>query len=210
MKVVDLTHNIREEMPIYPGTEPPSLKETSAITEDGFKETMLSFYSHTGTHLDCPAHIFQDGLTTETMKIDRFIGRAAVLDARKAGPIIDRCALEGFLSGHPGLDYLLLRTGWEEKWGQDEYYKGFPVFSKEAAELLVSSGIKGIGLDAISVDSVEDSDLMLHRILLGAGCIIVENLCNLEEVTDKEFTFSAFPLKFEKGDGSPVRAVAIL
>jgi kynurenine formamidase len=144
------------------------------------------------------------------MSLERFIGKAAVLDVRNIGQIVEVGILEGFLSVHPGLDYLLLRTGWEEKWGQDEYFQGFPVFSKEATELLVSSGIKGIGLDTISVDPIEDSNLTLHHILLGAGCIIVENLCNLEEITDKVFIFSAFPLKFDKGDGSPVRAVAIL
>ena len=58
MKVIDLTHTIRENMPVYPGTEPPKLSPTSSYESDGFKETLLQMYTHTGTHMDPPAHIF--------------------------------------------------------------------------------------------------------------------------------------------------------
>ena len=50
MKVIDLTHTIRENMPVYPGTEPPKLSPTSSYESDGFKETLLQMYTHTGTH----------------------------------------------------------------------------------------------------------------------------------------------------------------
>ena len=63
MKVIDLTHTIRESMPVYPGTEPPKLSPTSSYESDGFKETLLQMYTHTGTHMDPPAHIFS-GRTT--------------------------------------------------------------------------------------------------------------------------------------------------
>ena len=38
----------------------------------------------------------------------------------------------------------------------------------------------------------------------------IENLCNLDKVVGKRFTFIALPLKIRKGTGSPLRAVAIL
>ena len=59
MKVIDLTHTIRENMPVYPGTEPPKLSPTSSYESDGFKETLMQMYTHTGTHMDPPAHIFR-------------------------------------------------------------------------------------------------------------------------------------------------------
>ena len=55
MKVIDLTHTIREDMPVYPGTETPELSPASSYEKDGFKETRLHMYSHTGTHMDPPA-----------------------------------------------------------------------------------------------------------------------------------------------------------
>jgi len=39
----------------------------------------------------------------------------------------------------------------------------------------------------------------------------VEWLCNLEELVDVgEFRFQAIPLKFSRGSGSPVRALAFI
>lgn len=57
MKVIDLTHTISETMPVYPGTEQPRLTPANSYEKDGFKETLLSMYSHTGTHVDPPAHL---------------------------------------------------------------------------------------------------------------------------------------------------------
>lgn len=211
MKIIDLTQSIKEDMPVYPETQQPMIKEVHAISQDGFKETKLSFSTHTGTHLDCPAHVFQDGLTTETMQIDQFMGKAAVLDV--SGLEYAEIGVEKvapFIQEHEGLEFLILRTGWEKKWGQEGYFKDYPVFTQPAIDYLVHLGLKGIGLDTISLDTVEDYNLISHKKVLKNNCIIIENLCNLGEISDKEFTFCAFPLKFEKGDGSPVRAVAIL
>ena len=38
----------------------------------------------------------------------------------------------------------------------------------------------------------------------------IENLCNLDKVVGKRFTFIGLPLKIRTGTGSPLRAVAIL
>ena len=65
MKAIDLTHIITEDMPVYPGTEPPKLTPANSYEKDGFKETLLSLYTHTGTHIDPPAHIFPDGRTLD-------------------------------------------------------------------------------------------------------------------------------------------------
>jgi kynurenine formamidase len=145
------------------------------------------------------------------MQIDQFMGKAAVLDVSDIeGVDISMEKVDSFIQEHEGLEFLILRTGWEEKWGQEGYFKGFPVFTQSAIDYLVRLGLKGIGLDTISLDPVDDYELTSHKKILKNNCIIIENLCNLGEIGDKEFTFCAFPLKFEKGDGSPVRAVAIL
>ena len=61
MKVYDLTHTIRNDMPVYPGTEQPRLTTACTIEEVGYRETLLHMYSHTGTHMDAPAHMLPDG-----------------------------------------------------------------------------------------------------------------------------------------------------
>ena len=73
-----------------------------------------------------------------------------------------------------------------------------------------AAGKKGIGIDAISIDPIDSFELPMHRIVLGAGLVIVENLTNLEQLIDRTFRFAALPLKYENADGAPVRAVALV
>jgi len=82
MRVIDLTHTIREGMPVYPGTEPPVLAAANSYEKDGFRETMLRMFSHTGTHVDPPAHLFAGRTTLDAFPPEQFIGRALVIDCR--------------------------------------------------------------------------------------------------------------------------------
>ncbi len=82
MKIIDLTHTIKEEMPVYPGTEPPVLRVANTIEKDHFKETLLSMYSHTGTHVDAPAHVFAGKMTLDAFPASQFTGKALVIDCR--------------------------------------------------------------------------------------------------------------------------------
>ena len=75
MKVIDLTHTITEDMPVYPGTEQPRLTPANSYDKDGFRETLIRMYSHTGTHIDPPAHIFPEGRTLDSFPPEQFLGR---------------------------------------------------------------------------------------------------------------------------------------
>lgn len=82
MTVIDLTHTIREDMPVYPGTEPPRLTTACTVSQCGYRETLLHMYSHTGTHMDAPAHMMDGAPTLDSYGADRFVGRGYVLDCR--------------------------------------------------------------------------------------------------------------------------------
>ena len=84
MKMLDLTHCITPEMPVYPGTEPPRLTAACTMEKDGFRETLLEMYSHTGTHMDAPAHMLPNGRTLDDFPAETFAGRGFVLDCRGA------------------------------------------------------------------------------------------------------------------------------
>lgn len=210
MRYIDLTHKIREDMPVYPGTEKPKLKESNTIEKDHFRETLLSMYSHTGTHTDSPAHLFTNGKSLDEFQIAAFCGRAVVLDCTGLSEN-SRIGKDMLLSLGEKLeraDFLVIKTGWEKYWNSEKYFSGFPCIDAEAAQLLVKSGKKGMAVDAISVDPVGE-ELEVHKILLGSdNFIIVENLCNLDCIHDDEFEFFALPLKFENADGAPTRVVA--
>jgi kynurenine formamidase len=62
-----------------------------------------------------------------------------------------------------------------------------------------------------SVASLQDKDELttVHQTLLRGEVVIVECLAHLDELPP-EVTFIALPLKLEAGDGSPVRAIALI
>jgi len=205
MRVIDLTHALTPSMPVYPGAEPPVIRQAATVERDGFAEKWFGIYSHTGTHIDAPAHMLPGAPTLDQLGIDRFVGRGRVVDVSARGEIGVAA-----LADLGDAEFILVHTGWDRLWGQEGYYSGFPVLSLEAAQWLGQRGLKGVGFDAISADPVGLEGFENHLALFRAGLILIENLTGLEQLTGKPFLFSCLPLKVEAGDGSPVRAVAIL
>ena len=80
MRIIDLTHCITEDMPVYPGTDQPKLDVTATCARDGFAETRLSLFSHIGTHMDAPAHVFPGGTTLDAFPAAQFVGKALIVD----------------------------------------------------------------------------------------------------------------------------------
>ena len=212
MTVIDLTHTITENMPVYPGTEPPKLTVPCTVEKDGFKETLLHMFSHTGTHMDSPAHLIENGTPLDSFDGSQFVGSALVIDCSelKESGRIGMPFIEQNRQLAEKADFLLFRTDWDNKWGTADYFEDFPCITSEVADFIVSSGKKGVGLDVISIDPI-GTELLNHKKILGQNTImIIENLCNLKQLGSGLFTFIAAPLKFENADGAPIRALAII
>ena len=80
MRFIDLTHVIKPGMTVFPGTEPPVFEVGSSIAADGFEEKRITLFSHTGTHMDAPAHILAGARRLDEFPIETFGGRACVVD----------------------------------------------------------------------------------------------------------------------------------
>lgn len=206
MKVYDLTHTIRNDMPVYPGTEQPQLTTACTIEEAGYRETLLHMFSHTGTHMDAPAHMLLDGAVLDSYDADKFTGTAVVVDCRGEAdislPLLQRYDLDG-------VDFVLFCTGWDKKWGSPEYYEGFPCLTPDAAAYLATLPLKGVGEDSISLDPCGSVDFPNHITLLRADFVNTENLAGLDALIGRRFTFVTLPLKFENSDGCSCRAIAM-
>jgi kynurenine formamidase len=211
MKVIDLSHTIEPGMPLFPGTKPPELTTLCTIKENGYSEKRISISSHTGTHIDAPAHILPTGVTFDQWSIDHFAGTGAVLDFTELQkPYIEVEQLQPYESLIRQNEFILLRTGWSRYWGEPSYFEGYPVLSTEAARWLGNFQLKGVGMDAISVDEAGSIDLPVHHILLECGLVIIENLAHLEQLPAANFVFCCFPLKMEAAEASPIRAAGII
>lgn len=206
-KTVDLSHTLHEGMPVYPGTESPVFINACKLEVDGFAELKLSFFSHTGTHIDSPAHILKGEKSISDLNIDQFIGKAIVLPHVEGQSLTVQNIKEAIKElGNP--DFILIQTSWDQYWGADQYYNSCSLPDYEIFQFLASLKLKGLGIDAISIDAVGSVNFPNHKVILGSGAIIIENLTGLDQLREKYFDFYCFPLKIEYGDGSPIRAVA--
>jgi kynurenine formamidase len=209
MNAVDLSHVIANGMPVFPGDQLPAINTVATIDEDGYNGHRMTLSSHTGTHVDAPIHILPHQPALEAIAADTFIGKGAVVDVTACQETgIDVSHLRAVEPSFASSDFVLLRTGWSRFWGQERYFGGYPVLSREAARWIGGFPLKGLGVDAPSVDVVDSSDLPIHKILL-RRFILIENLTHLDRLPPTGFTFCCFPLKLEGGDASPVRAVAL-
>lgn len=211
MPVIDLTHPIWEGMPVYPGTESPRLSEGSSYEKDGFRETLLCLYSHTGTHMDAPNHLFAERKTLDQVSVDSFVGPAIVIDCteKQAGDIITMENLLPQWEKVEQAEFLLFYTGWSRFWGSDSYFGDYPVLDGSVIDYVIGSGKKGVGLDVIGLDPITQVDLPRHKRLLSqSDTLIIENLTNLDQLGDELVTLVALPLKFQQSDGAPTRVIA--
>jgi arylformamidase len=206
--IIDLSHPICNGMPVYPGTEEALIERPFTIEENGFCEARLKLVTHTGTHMDAPAHMISGGKTLDQFPIHYFFGKAKKISVLNQSSI--SLPLLKMAIGKDTPEFILIQTGWSEYWGTTAYFRDFPTLTSEAANWLSATNIRGIGFDAISADPVGAEVFSIHEILLGAGLVIIENLKKLDLLPSYLFTFACFPLPLKDADGSPVRAVAMV
>ncbi len=206
MKFIDLSHTIDEKGSVYPGNPAPKLIRIATHNTNGYAELHLTLTTHTGTHIDAPFHMLEDGAKITDLPPESFYGKAYCISTDSQAFTLE--SLKDVPFGE--IDFLLLRTGIDKNWGTDDYFSTYPVLTQEAARFVAGKGLKGVGIDAISIDEIDSTSFDIHKILLSQGMIIIENLTNLRQVCGEIFTLSVFPLKIKDADGSPVRAIGII
>ena len=206
MTVIDLSQPFAGDMPVYPGGPQPCFTPAAALEKDGFRETRLRFDSHNGTHVDAPAHLLAGGRALGDYPLQAFMGPGAVLDGRLGEEGLCDAAQAAV---RQGAQFLLLRTGQDAYWGRPEYFSPWPVPSEAAMACLTGLDIRGIGIDALSVDGI-GGGLPGHRLAFARGLLLFENLRGLDRLPPAGFVFCALPIHLPCADGAPVRAAAIL
>jgi len=211
-RLIDLTHPIRQDMPVLPGDPQPAVDHLLSLETDACAVQRLTFNNHLGTHLDAPAHFIPGGATIDQLPLETLVGEARLVDFsdKGAGDIIRREELAERLpaSGFP--QRLLLRTGWDQHFHSAEYFRGFPVLSLAAAELLAEQGLTLLGLDTPSPSPLDDPGQGIHLALLGAGTVILESAKGLTRIPHPSCRLIVLPLSLFGCSGSPCRAVAVV
>jgi kynurenine formamidase len=225
-RVVDLSYAINDKLVSWPGDEKWfEAKINATVEKNGYFTRSFWMLEHYGTHLDAPIHFPPGKTTVDQIPAKQFFGAAVVLDiseegAKNADYQAPAARVEEWEKKHgriSGGSIVLLRTGWASRWPDARKYRNqdaqgkmhFPGFSAEAAKLLISRKVSGIGCDTMSVDYGASEDFAVHHLALGAGLYHLENLSDLSGVPEAGAFLVVAPIKLEGGSGGPVRVFAI-
>jgi len=135
----------------------------------------------------------------------------------KLGEYVSKSQIQEWEGRHGALqagDIVLFNFGWAAHWrlppNDQSYIEDWPGVSMDAAEYLLSKKAAALGVDTLSPDPPEALRTQpIHPVVLEKQMLIIENLCNLDQLPDF-FVFLALPLKIREGSGSPIRAVAVV
>ena len=201
----DITLSISPRSVVFPGDPPVAVESFSCVQEDGCNTSQIRFSLHTGTHLDAPLHLIDGAPGVDGVDLDVLIGPAQVLDFGDWPRGIDANQLAQ--RWVDGTERVLLKTGSSRLLSAGIFSDEFGYVQVDAADFLIRSGVRLVGIDAISIDGMTAADLPVHRRLLEAGITIVEALV-LEDVPSGAYELICLPIKVE-ADGAPVRAVLV-
>jgi len=224
-RIVDLSQTLEEHMPHFPTHSKFFHNLWGSYWHGGRSLSyQLVMHEHNGTHVDAPAHFVSDAkpeahVTIEEIPLGRLLGRGVHLDCRgmEPGQYVTKEKPADWETAHGPLaagDILLFDFGWSARWGlrphDENYTADWPGVAMDAAEYLIAKKVAAIGVDTLSPDPPAALRTKpIHPVVLENQVLIIENLCNLEQLPDF-FLFLALPLKIRDGSGSPIRAVAIV
>lgn len=217
--IVELSYTLEEKMPVWPtharfGTLVYESYEDGAIS----MHRQIVFGEHTGTHIDAPKHFFAQGKTEDQLDVHTVMGRGVTIDASFLPPcgLYTLSMLQQFEQEHGPVqegDIVMLRFGWEDKYGLgsagDEFLKDWPGLGEDAARYLLEKKVSCVGTDALALDVFGSTDYPCHQVLLGNGVPILENLTNLKQLPDFSYVIG-LANKIKGGSGSPIRVIALV
>ncbi|HAJ74180.1 MAG TPA: cyclase [Lachnospiraceae bacterium] len=213
-----MTHAIEEGIPYWP-TQPKYEAITMNHQKNGDESywRKIIFCEHTGTHIDAGSHFILGARNVDEIPITQIMGRGVKIDVTDIRPkrTVSISDIQRFESQHGSIkkdDIVFFRFGWDEKWGVGNKGAGFlcdwPGTSAKAARYLLDKGVKAVGTDTLALDAA-GSDNPSHKILLGNGVNIIENVNKLGELP-VFFGVIGFPCKFKGGSGATMRLVAVI
>jgi arylformamidase len=211
-KAVDLTHDLHNGMPVYPGDPQPSFESYATIIRNGVNLTRITMGSHTGTHLDAPKHFIPGGIGIDQIPPNRLVGEAFVADLseRPIGSGItssDFARLDKLIRPD---DIVACYTGCSEHWEDKQVWTNYTYLTKDAADYLASRKVRAVGIDFLSVEKFKAGQPIAHKTLLGNGIFIIESISrNLRQFVGQRILMICMPIKLKDGDGAPARVIGV-
>jgi kynurenine formamidase len=226
-QIIDLTHPIHPNIPIWPGDPATEFETVSQIEKNGYFLRKFSMGEHSGTHINAPNSFYTEGASIDTYSPQSLVCPAIAIDIRDqslANPdysltIDDVLNWERQHKLIEPENLVLLYTGWQAKWDDEQAFfnrddRGichFPGFGTAATQFLLEErSIAGIGTDTHGVDPGRDQSFAVNKLILEKQLIVLENLANLDLLPAAEFTLAIGIMRLLGGSGSPVSVLAFV
>jgi arylformamidase len=202
-RIHDITVPLTLGLPVFPGDPPVTIEAVQRAGEAPYGLARLNLTTHSGTHVDAPAHFVAGGTTVDALPLEILIGKTRVVEI-PGRERVERADLEA-LDLRDDLR-VLLKTRMSGQLLKAGYQEDHVYLTGDAALYLAQAGLKLVGFDYLSIDRFGDSSYPAHHALLGAGVVVVEGL-DLAEVEPGEYDMTCLPLRVGGGDGAPARVV---
>lgn len=203
--LTDISFPYRNGMAIYPNNPVFSIRRVQDISKgDGANVSLLSMGSHTGTHIDAPAHFIAGGKTIDQLPLEAMNGRAKIFDVRGQREIT--AEILSHYDINTG-DIVIFKTDNSETFRGDVVLTDYVTLDYEAAADLVKKRIKMVGIDYMTIERPRVkriSGKSIHTILLSGDVLIAEAL-DLSKVEEGSYRLHCFPLNIVGADGVPAR-----
>ena len=211
VRAVDLTHAFANGMPVFPGLPDPAFEPIASVEDDGYAMTSYRMLNHIGTHVDAPAHQIAGGDTLDEIGLERLVTDAVTIDVSHRDPHgpVTLAELEPDIGRVQAGDIVLFYSNNARNYGTDAYWTGWSYPDADAARALIERGVSAVGFDGPSADPVDSTTFDLHRVWLGAGRMILENVANLDQLPARAQIVVA-PMKVAAANGAPARIFALL
>lgn len=199
--MIDITLEINESMRVYKNMESkkPILKVATDFSTSDVYESVIEMNLHTGTHIDFPKHVIENGKTSSDYDISKFSGKCYVLDVTY---LDRRITLKDVKSINlNSYEFLIFKT---KNSNNTEYNFDFIYLAEDAAEYISKFNLKGVGIDGLGIER-EQENHPTHHHLLGRDILIFEGL-NLKNVEEGVYEFFGIPLNIANVEALPVRA----
>ncbi|EKD71469.1 MAG: Cyclase family protein [uncultured bacterium] len=215
-KYIWLSHELSDDTPAYGGGESLIVKcEKQIAAGHSCNSTKLTFSNHLGTHVDVPYHFIESGKKISDYKIEQWLfHKIKLIDIQiKPDEIITLATIKSVLADIDDVDFLLIKTGFEEYRHSDIYWQNSPAFSDEIAAFLKENfpSIAAIGFDSISLTGYQHRELgrEAHKTFLSQDIRIFEDMYLSSITSDMHISqVIAMPLRFENADGAPCTMIA--
>jgi len=189
----------------WPGDPEVTIERMRKIESgDDCNVSTIFMSAHTGTHIDSPFHFVKSGVGIHDLPLSAVIGKARVIEIVDPESIkAEELRLHHIRKG----ERILFKTlNSEHCWKTDDFVEDFVYISTDSSKYLVDTKVRTIGVDYLSVGGYNKNINQVHQVLLKSGIWIIEGL-NLSRVKQGTYELICLPVKIEKGDGAPARAV---